>query len=82
MGELARLFGQLTPVKYPSLSPVACSKSSLAVPVSVRGGLRVILFDAFVWIVQQLKLSTAPHHTCSEHMLVGFFLYFYSTGLF
>lgn len=60
MGELACLFGQLTPVKYPSLSPVAGSKSSLVVPASAHFGLRATLVDAFVWIIQQLRLSISP----------------------
>lgn len=70
MGELARLFGQLTPVKFPSLSPVACSKSILMVPVCVRYRLKVIVLDAFALIIQQLK------HNCD------YFWHFCSAFLF
>lgn len=73
MGELASLFGQLTPVKYPSLSPVASPKSSLVVPVVVRCGLRCILFDAAVCFIQQLKLFISPNQTCLVRILVWVF---------
>lgn len=68
MGELVRLFGQLTPVKYPSLSPIACSKSSLVVPASACCGLGVMVLDAFV-------LHTASEIVCLILNLVCFFIH-------
>lgn len=67
MGELARLFGQLTPVKYPSLSPIACSKCSLVVPASACCGLGVTVLDAFV-------LHTASEIVCLILNLVCIFI--------
>lgn len=68
MGELARLFGQLTPVKYPSLSPIACSKSSLVVPACAHLGLRVKLFGVFVSVSLNWSIS-------SNHIFFSLFFY-------
>ena len=70
-GGLARLFGQLTPVKYPSLSPVACSKSSLVVPLSVCSGPRVTLRDAFVWTSSRYPTES---HTVISPIIAVFIL--------
>lgn len=62
MGELACLFGQLTPVKYPSLSPIAHSKCSLLVPVST---LMIILLHWCVGLDLALFPVTHILNCCS-----------------